>query len=118
MTDLTNDILTLLSPLDATVTAEYPSDACEMPLVAVALRESAVTARADGADYLEEALFGVDVFATTDAQARSLARDAAALLAAAGFRRTGCRRGFDQSARVHSVDMTYRGVLRGDVLYQ
>lgn len=118
MTDLTLEILSLLSPLDATVTAEYPESVCEMPVVTVVMRESAVTARADGEDYLEETTFGVDVYAATDAETRSLARDADALLSAYGLRRTGYQRLYDQGARVHRAAMTYRGVMRADTIYQ
>ena len=118
MTDLTQEIIALLSPLDATVTADYPGEALDMPVLTVALRESAVTARADGADYLEEATFGVDIHAVTGAEALSLARDADALLSAYGLKRTGFQRSFDSSSRVHRAAATYRGVLRGDLIYQ
>lgn len=118
MTDLTQEILTLLSPLDATLTADYPLEGYHLPVVTVMMRESAVAARADGESYLEEMTFGIEVYAGTRNEAVSLLRDADALLAAYGLTRTGFQFTFDQLSRVYRALANYRGVLRGDVIYQ
>ncbi len=118
MVDLTHEMISLLSALDATVIADYPLEEYDMPVISVSLRESAVTSRAGGAPYAEESVYGVDVYASEYADALSLTKDADALLSAYGLRRTGYQFSFDHAARVYRAATTYRGVLRGDTIYQ
>ena len=72
----------------------------------------------NGENYLENAVFGVEAFADAHAEAISLLKDADALLTAYGLRRTGYQFTFDQASRVYRAAATYRGVLRGDTIYQ
>ena len=117
MTDLKNDILSLLSQLPVHAAAANPASELALPSLTVSAADASVSAWAGGAPYLEQAVYSLQLLAADRASLESLAQAADAALTGAGFRREGCRDGFDETARAYTKTLSYRAVFHGDILY-
>ena len=84
----------------------------------IAFVRGRVAAQADGAPYLEEAVFAVNVYAADHASLEALARQTDQVLTALGLRRTHQQDFFDETAWAYRKYLRYRALLQGDTIYQ
>lgn len=117
MTDLKAEILSLLSSLPVHAAAANPEEDLPLPSLTVSLEGASVFARADGAPYLEESVYGITLLAAERTALETLSASADAALTGAGFRLEGCRDEFNETARAHQKSLSYRAVFHGNTLY-
>lgn len=116
--DLEAAMITALSDVAACTMAAFEQDEYSLPLVVVSLDDRRVTARADGAPYLEEAEVSAFVYARDRDELLSLCGDVDEALTGLGFSRMAEQHTYETKTWAHEKRLRYRAVLRGDTIYQ
>ena len=118
MIDLKPALLSAPADLPVCADVSFAREEFSLPIIVIGDEDGRVYAQADGAPYLEEAVFSVNIYAASPQALEALARQADAALAALGLRRAFQQDLFDETACAYRKYLRYRALLKGDTIYQ
>lgn len=118
MIDLKPAMLEALAHLPACTACSFDREEKPLPIIVIGDESHRVFARADGLDYLDEYLCGVDVYAESQEKLEEICREADAALSQLGLKRQACQDLYDEGAYAFRKHMRYRALVRGELIYQ
>ena len=110
MNTLQGMVKALLDEVGVAVSYRYPAEWSSFPCMAWYESNNREYAQADGAEYLTELTYVVDVWAESPAQAAEIAARADEKLASARFKRTFSQDLYEPKSHLHHRTMRYRAV--------